>query len=74
MLHDDVRVDRLKVIPAAACQRRSRSRSFLDPMLHPVLAILVPAEHIKDRNDLQESTMSANTTGSFTARVPSLSR
>ena len=45
MLHDDVRVDKSKLIPTAAHKERPLTAAFLDPMLHPEQAILAPAEH-----------------------------
>ena len=46
MLHDIVRVNRLKLVPEAAHQRRGHlTAAFLDPVLRQVQAIPVPTQN-----------------------------
>ena len=49
MLHDDVKVDKTKLVPAAACQRTGHSQQLFIPyqMPLPVQAILIPAKYHK---------------------------
>ena len=71
MLHDNVRVVRSKLIPAAAHQRRGHSQQLFLILTQYRQSSFLP-NTIRDWNDLPETTVSASTLGSSTARVPSL--
>ena len=74
-LYDDVKVDRSKLMPAAARQRRGHSQQLSLIQWHTQYRqSSFTLNTIKDWNDLPENTVSASTLGSFTARLPSLSR
>ena len=53
---------------------RPLTAALLEPMLHPVQSVLVPSEHHQGLEWFAREHLSASILGSFTARVPSLSR